>query len=84
MSGLPVMLIVQGVAFFLWALLAVRVLLHLRMRAHDLAGHTVPRPAEWIAATEGWLADSGEANVRRVLLLLSLILVGLSLWGRLR
>ena len=84
MSDLPIILIVQGAVFLLWALLAVRILFHLRGRARDLAGHMVPRPSEWIAATEEWLADGDEANVRRVLLLLSLILVGLSLWGRFR
>jgi hypothetical protein len=84
MSGLPVMLIVQGAVFLLWALLAVRILLHLRARARDHAGHTVPRPSEWIAATEEWLADTDETNVRRVLLLLSVILIGLSIWGRTR
>ena len=84
MSDVPVALVVQGVIFLLWALLAVRILFHLRGRAKDLAGHTVPRPSEWIAATEEWLADRDEANVRRVLLLLSVVLVGLSLWGRIR
>ena len=84
MSGFPVMLIVQGVVFLLWALLAVRILLHLRARARDHAGHMVLRPAEWISATEEWLADREEANVRRVLLLLSVILIGLSIWGRIR
>ena len=81
MSDVPVALVVQGVIFLLWALLAVRILLHLRGRAKDLAGHMVPRPSEWIAATEEWLADRDEANVRRVLLLVSVVLVGLSLWG---
>lgn len=84
MSGFPVMLIVQGVVFLLWALLAVRILLHLRTRARNHAGHMVPRPAEWISATQEWLADREEANVRRVLLLLSVILIGLSIWGRLQ
>lgn len=84
MSGLPVMLIVQGVVFLLWALLAVRVLLHLRARARDHAGHMVPRPSEWIAATEEWLADTDETNVRRAIAFLSVILVGLSIWGRTR
>ncbi len=84
MSDVPVALVVQGVIFLLWALLAVRILFHLRGRAKDLAGHMVPRPFEWIAATEQWLADRDEANVRRVLLLLSVVLVGLSLWRRIR
>ncbi len=60
----PTLLVAQGAIFLCWALLAFRILFHLRRRAQDRSGHIISGPVTFVEVTRDWLADPEEARPR--------------------
>ena len=75
MTGL---LILQGVIFALWAVLAFRALARIRGRALRATGSAWPGLTAQYAAFRAYLADPEESHARRWLLGLTLLLLALS------
>lgn len=74
----PLLLILQGVIFAIWAGLAFRILFHLRRRAMDRTGAMFPGPFSFVRVTREWLADPEERGWHLALLLLTILLIGVS------
>ncbi len=72
------LLILQGVVFLVWAVLAFATLFQLRKRAADRTGHMFPGPIAFITEMQFWLADPDHARLRWALLLMTVLLLALS------
>ncbi len=72
------LLILQGVIFALWAVLAFRALGRIRARAVTAAGTPWPGLKAQFAALRAYLADPGERLARRGLLGLTVLVLALS------
>jgi hypothetical protein len=66
-----ILLIAQGVAFLVWAVLSFRAIFQIRAIAAGRTGQTFPGPISFLSAAGNWLRDPAH-RLARILWLLSL------------